>query len=51
MEWDEKLQQIIDYIENHLQRKEEPINIDEIAKIAGCSFAKSIFLYEWDKFF
>ena len=28
MEWDEKLQQIIDYIENHLQRKEEPINID-----------------------
>ena len=29
MEWDEKLQQIIDYIENHLQRKEEPINIDD----------------------
>lgn len=38
MEWDEKLQNIIDYVENHLQRKEEPINKNEIAKMAGCSF-------------
>ena len=38
MEWNEKLQKIIDYVENHLQRKEEPINNDEIAKLAGCSF-------------
>lgn len=38
MEWNEKLQNIIDYVENHLQRKEEPINIDDIAKMAGCSF-------------
>ena len=47
MEWNEKLQQIIDYIENHLQRKEEPINIDEIAKIAGCSFGffQKVFSY------
>ena len=47
MEWNEKLQQIVDYIENHLQRKEEPINIDEIAKIAGCSFGffQKVFSY------
>ncbi len=38
MEWNDKLQIIIDYVENHLQRTEEPINVDEIAKIAGCSF-------------
>ena len=35
MEWNEKLQNIIDYVENHLQRIEEPINNDDIA---GCSF-------------
>ncbi|WP_099468063.1 AraC family transcriptional regulator [Konateibacter massiliensis] len=38
MEWNEKLQRIIDYVENHLQRKEEPINPKEISQIAGCSF-------------
>ena len=38
MEWNEKLQNIIDYVENHLQRKEEPINNDDIAKMVGCSF-------------
>ncbi len=38
MEWDEKLQSIIDYVEYHLQRKEEPVDNDQIAKMAGCSF-------------
>ncbi len=39
MEWNQKLQQIIDYVEEHLQRKEEPIDHENIAKIAGCSFS------------
>lgn len=38
MDWNTVLQHIIDYIENHLQRDEEPIDNDEIARIAGCSF-------------
>lgn len=38
MEWNEKLQLIIDYVENHLQCKEEPIDPQEISKIADCSF-------------
>lgn len=38
MEWNEKLQAIIDYVENHLQRKEECIDSEEISKIAECSF-------------
>lgn len=38
MDWNTVLQNIIDYIENHLQRDEEPIDNDEIARIAGCSF-------------
>lgn len=38
MEWNEKLQIIIDYVENHLQVTEEPIQPNEIAKIAECSF-------------
>lgn len=38
MEWNEKLQSIIDYVENHLQRLQEPIDPREIAEIAGCSF-------------
>lgn len=47
MEWDEKLQIIIDYIENHLQRKEEPIDNNEISKMAGCSFGffQKVFSY------
>lgn len=38
MEWNQKLQDIIDYVENHLQRKEMPIDNSEISKMAGCSF-------------
>lgn len=38
MDWNEKLQIIIDTIENHLQRTEEPVDYEEIAKIAECSF-------------
>lgn len=38
MEWNEKLQRIIDYIENHLQRKQEPIDPQEVSELAGCSF-------------
>lgn len=47
MEWNEKLQKIIDYVENHLQRIEEPINIEEITKIANCSFGffQKVFSY------
>ena len=37
MEWDEKLQLIVDYIEKHLQRMQEPINPQEVAEIAGCA--------------
>lgn len=39
MEWNEKLQKIIDYVEHHLQRTEESINQQEITKIAGCSYS------------
>lgn len=47
MEWNEKLQLIIDYVENHLQRKEEPIDSEEIAKMAECSFGffQKVFSY------
>lgn len=47
MEWNEKLQSIIDYVENHLQRKQEPINPQEIAEMAGCSFGffQKVFSY------
>ena len=38
MEWNDKLQNIIDYVENHLQKKEEPVDPQEIAEMAGCSF-------------
>lgn len=38
MNWEEKLQLIIDYVEEHLQRKEEPIDPTHIAQIAECSF-------------
>lgn len=38
MEWNQKLQNIIDYVENHLQRKETPIDNEKISQIAGCSF-------------
>jgi len=47
MEWNEKLQVIIDYVENHLQRKEELIDSGEISKIAECSFGffQKVFSY------
>lgn len=47
MEWNEKLQTIVDYVEHHLQRIQEPINPDEISKIAGCSFGffQKVFSY------
>ena len=47
MQWNEKLQIIIDYVEEHLQRKEERIDRDEIEKIAGCSygFFQKVFSY------
>lgn len=39
MEWDQKLQAIIDYIiEEQLQKTEIPIDKEKIANIAGCSF-------------
>lgn len=38
MEWNEKLQAIIDYVENHLQRTEEPLDKEEIEKLSGCSY-------------
>ncbi|MEG0592166.1 MAG: effector binding domain-containing protein [Coprobacillus sp.] len=47
MEWEDKLQEIIDYVEEHLQRKEEPIDINEISRIAECSypFFQKVFSY------
>ncbi len=47
MEWNEKLQVIIDYVENNLQRKEELIDSEEISKIAECSFGffQKVFSY------
>ena len=47
MEWNEKLQKIIDYIEDYLQRKEEEIDREEIARIAGCPypFFQKLFAY------
>lgn len=47
MEWNEKLQLIIDYVENHLQRKEEPVDNEEIARMAECSFGffQKVFSY------
>lgn len=38
MEWNQKLQNIIDYVEKHLQQNEEPIDTQEISQMAGCSF-------------
>lgn len=47
MNWNEKLQKIIDYIEEHLQRTEEPIDTNEITKIAECSYSffQKVFSY------
>ena len=38
MEYNERIASIIEYVEHHLQRSEETINNEEIAKLAGCSF-------------
>ena len=47
MEWNEKLQRIIDYVEDHLQRREEPIDENVVSDIAGCSFGffQKVFSY------
>nr|WP_301905332.1 AraC family transcriptional regulator [uncultured Anaerostipes sp.] len=47
MNWEEKLQKIIDHIEHHLQRKEEPVDTEKISEIAGCSFSffQKVFSY------
>ncbi|MEG0238628.1 MAG: AraC family transcriptional regulator [Anaerorhabdus sp.] len=47
MEWNKQLQEIINYVENHLQRTEDPIDIEEITRIAGCSygFFQKVFSY------
>lgn len=47
MEWNEKLQNIIDYVENHLQRRQDPIDPQEISRIAECSygFFQKVFSY------
>lgn len=47
MEWNEKLKEIIDYVEDHLQRREEPIDENVVAEIAGCSFGffQKVFSY------
>ncbi len=47
MDYNQKLQKIIDYVEHHLQRTEEAINHDDIAKMAGCSypFFQKVFSY------
>ena len=38
MSWDGKLKEVIDYVEQHLQRKEEPVDPGEISRMAGCSY-------------
>lgn len=38
MTFNEKLQSIVDDVENHLQHGDEPISQEEIARLAGCSF-------------
>lgn len=47
MEWNQKSQTIIDYVEHHLQQKEEPIIYEEISQMAGCSFSffQKVFSY------
>lgn len=47
MDWNEKLQQILDYVEDHLQRREETLDREEIAAMAGCTFSmfQKVFAY------
>lgn len=50
MNWNEQLQEIIDYVENRLQRDEEAIDCAKVAHMAGCSFAffQKVFMYMHD---
>lgn len=47
MRWNQRLQAIVDYVEYHLQRKQEPVDILEIEEIAGCSYSffQKVFSY------
>lgn len=47
MDWNMKLQKIIDYVEDHLQRTEEPMDTEEIALLANCSYSffQKVFSY------
>lgn len=47
MIWEDVLQEVVDLVELHLQKKEEPIDQTEIAEIANCSydFFQRIFSY------
>lgn len=47
MHWNETLRQIADLVEEHLQRKEEPLDPRKISEIAGCSygFFQKVFSY------
>ena len=47
MEWNERLQLIIDYAEDHLQRKQGPMDQQEVSELAGCSFDsfQKVFFY------
>lgn len=47
MDWNGQLKEIIDYTEDHLQKTQEPLNKDEIARMAGCSYAffQKVFSY------
>lgn len=47
LDWNEKLELIIDKVEEQLQQKEEAVQIADIAEIAGCSYAffQKVFSY------
>lgn len=47
MTWNKKLQTILDYVEHHLQRIEQPVDPEEIAKLAECSYSffQKVFSY------
>lgn len=47
MDWNEICEQIIAYVEEHLQRTQEPLDHQKIEKIAGCSYSffQKVFSY------
>lgn len=47
MQWNEKMYLIVEYVETHLQRTQEPLNPKEVAAIAECSFDffQKVFVY------